>query len=154
MSFFGRLFSTEPIVVVPPTAALTFSERVTEELNSLQSFVRSASGVVSGEVFSQLRYFDDVVRNLLVYVADKEVSADQEFLLESAVTDYVPTPLKVFLQLPVEDQGEGGKGDLLLTRQYDTIVRNVESLADHIRGQALEALNTHAVFIDEKFRGV
>jgi hypothetical protein len=154
MSFFGRLFgSSEPIVVIPPTAALPFAERVLMELDNLQSFVRSASGVLSGEVYSQLRYFDDVVRPLLNYVKDKDVPADDEYLLESAVTDYVPSPLKTFLQLPDEDQGEGGKGDLLLTRQYDTIIKNVQDVVDRIRGHAMDSLNNQAAFIDERFRG-
>ncbi len=146
-AFFGSGTSIQtPLVPEPP-----FHEKALEQLNLLEKFVKEMSNSVSTEVYSQLRTMDDIIRPLLEYLKTHDIAVEQEVLIQSTITDYIPTPLETFRMLPENDKLEGGKGNSLLLQQYDTIESNIRELSDEIYGRVLSALNTQANFIKSKF---
>ena len=136
-----------------PIPAMSFSERVTSELDSLARVEQRMSSQVSAAVFSQLRTIDDIVRPLLVHISTRTVLVETEVALESLVKDYVPTPLSLFEQLPANEKVDGGKADLLLQSQYATIISSTFNLAKGVYGNSMSALETNAIFVQDKFNG-
>jgi hypothetical protein len=137
---------------VSPPAPQSFSARMAAELDTLSESTRAAGSQVSTAVFSQLRTIDDVLRPLIDHVGTHPVVIETEIAIESLVTDYVPTPLRLFLQLPPSETADGGKADLLLQEQYTALERNARRLAESVYDDSVSALETHAIFIENKFR--
>jgi hypothetical protein len=152
MTLFKAIFgSGNAQAVVATLPEPPFSERALVQLNLLDKLVKENSNEISTEVYSKLRDLDDILRPLIEYLKTHQALQEQETLIESAITDYIPTPLDTFKTLPDSDKEEGGQGDLLLLRQYATIETNIRKLADEIYGRVLKELGTQAIFIDDKF---
>jgi hypothetical protein len=157
VSWLESLFSRDesrrpPAVPVAPAAPQSFSDRMTAALDTLADSARAAGSQVSTAVFSQLRTIDDVLRPLILHVGTHPVVIETEIAIESLVTDYVPTPLRLFLQLPPSEKADGGKADLLLQEQYTALERNARHLSASVYNDSVSALETHAIFIENKFR--
>ncbi|MCU1406031.1 MAG: hypothetical protein JWQ43_2334 [Glaciihabitans sp.] len=121
-------------------------------LDELAGAARGAGSRVSTQVYSQLRSIDDVVRPLINHVATHPVVIETEIAIESLITDYVPTPLRLFLQLPAAEAVDGGKADLLLQEQFTALERSARKLSLSVYSDSVSALETHAIFIQNKFR--
>jgi hypothetical protein len=137
---------------VPAAPVQSFTERATASLDTLADATRAAGSRVSTQVFSQLRSIDDVVRPLIAHVATHPVVIETEIAIESLITDYVPTPLRLFLELPAAEAVDGGKADLLLQEQFTALERSARKLSLSVYGDSVSALETHAIFIQNKFR--
>jgi len=154
MSLFKALFGSDnnaANIVAPLLSEPPFHEKALEQLDLLDKFAKEMSGSISTSVYSQLRTIDDILRPLLEYLKTHDIVMEQKVLIQSIITDYVPTPLETFKLLPENDKVDGGKGDLLLTQQYDTIEANTRELAAEIYGRVLSELSTQAIFIKNKF---
>ena len=151
MTLFKALFGSGTNVQTPLVPEPPFHEKALNQLDLLEKFVKEMSSSVSTDVYSRLRTMDDILRPLLEYLKTHDIVVDQEVLIQSTITDYIPTPLETFKLLPENDKVDGGKGDLLLIQQYATIESNIRELSDEIYGRVLSALNTQANFIKSKF---
>ena len=155
MSWFDSLFGRGEVeaVAVAAVAASTkpFHEKTAEQLDILTKFVKRSSREISPSVYSQLRSIDDAARPLIDYIATHPVEPAKEYAIEALLTDYIPTPLGIFLQLPEGERRDGGKADLLLIKQYGTLEKNIIELGQSIYVDTMNALETHARFIDNKF---
>ncbi|TDW31281.1 hypothetical protein [Cryobacterium psychrophilum] len=140
-------------VETPVEPELAFTERVTASLNTLAADARLAGAVISTTAFSQLRSIDDVIRPLLAYIAGNPVPITDQIAIESLVSDYVPTSLRLFLLLPPEDQTAGDPADLLLHEQFTALETSARRLSATIIVTAASALETHAIFLQNKFNG-
>lgn len=154
MSWFNgkKRGDTAPITVVSPLSTEpSFVDKAQQQLDALAVFIKQISNRISPVVYSKLRDMDDTLRPLLVYLKTHDIIVEQEVTLQSFLTDYIPTPLNTFLVLPAEEQEEGGKADLLLIQQYDTLEKSARDFADSIYERTLAALSTQAIFIENKF---
>jgi hypothetical protein len=149
--FTGDAPST-PSTPAPSAPVITFSDRVTASLDSLAQASRRSGAAVSPAAFSQLRSIDDVIRPLLAHIALHPVMLEREIALEALVTDYVPTTLTLFMQLPESQQADGGKADLLLQAQFTALERSARQQSTTIFEDSVSALETHAIFIQNKFQ--
>lgn len=152
---FGQLFGMgrQEQPIVPAVQAVPFHKKVLKELDELAVFMRRHGNIIPTSVYSQVRRIDDVLRPLISYIAINGCSPEQEHLLESMVTDYIPTPLKTFIGLPKQDRADDGRPAELLSEQFATIEKKVRDLAELVRTGALDELATHAEFLDSRFRG-
>ncbi len=156
MSWLSAMFGSadgNPGVRTPDEPEVPFTERVTASLNTLAAAARSAGAVISTTAFSQLRSIDDVIRPLLGYIAGNPVPITEQIAIESLVSDYVPTSLRLFLLLPPGDQQDGDPGDLLLQEQFTALEKSARQLRSSIIVTAASALETHAIFLQNKFNG-
>lgn len=158
MSFLG-LFGKRPqpvnnvineniAAIVMPTES--FSSKMTKELDKLTILARSTSNIIPNETYSRLRQVDDIFRPLLGYIDSNGCSAEQEHLLESMVTDYIPTAINAYTSLSPIDRND--KTSKMLNGQFDLMLEKVADLAQLVRQGALNELSIQADFIDERFR--
>lgn len=152
---FGQFlgFGRQEAPIAPAVQAVPFHDKVLKDLDELAVFMRKHGGIIPTFVYSQVRRIDDVLRPLISYIAVNGCSPEQEHLLESMVTDYIPTPLKTFIGLPKQDRADDGRPAQLLSSQFATIEKRVRDLAELVRTGALDELATHAEFIDNRFSG-
>lgn len=134
--------------------AVTFDAKAIIWLDDLAHVVKQSSSLISPAVFSRLRSIDDVMRPIIKSLKDVQLIVDTEVEIQSILTDYIPTPLDLYLNLPLNDRQDGGKADLILLSQYDTLETVVRDLALTLKGDSVSALETHAIFIKDKFGNV
>lgn len=151
--FFGVGRQTAQQAVVTAVQPEPFHKQLTKELDKLAVFVRAKGSLIPTHVYSQVRRIDDVLRPLLVYIAANGCSPEQEHLLTSMITDYIPTPLNTFISLPKADRADDGNPAKLLNEQFDTMLEKVYDLSELVRTGALNELAIHASFIDNRFSG-
>ena len=154
MSWISNLFGLDEAPVGTGAIAVPtkpFHERSEEQLNILTKFVKQSSREVSPDVYSRLRSMDDLIRPLIKYIAANPVVIEKEIAIESLLTDYIPTPLGIYLQLPDSERTDGSAGDLVLISQYDTLERSIVELGKGIYKDSLAQLQTHAIFLETKF---
>lgn len=133
------------------TPTVPFTKKLEKELDSLAATVRKSGHELPPAVYSKLRVIDDVLRSLLRYIEVQGCSAEQEYLLNAMVTDYIPTGLTGYLNLSPLDKGDNTKSAHLLMKQYDILEDKARDLASMVRKGATAELSSHANFIDEKF---
>lgn len=154
MSWFDSIFPRDSAQSAPAAVvAEPFDVRILRSLNTLALASRRSGAAVSPQVFSQLRSLDDVIRPLLAHVALHPVAVEREIAIESLVTDYVPTTLRLFLELPMSEQVDGGPADKLLQEQFTALEKSARQTSANIYEDSLSALQTQAIFIQTKFSG-
>lgn len=155
MSWFTGLFgggeATTTTVVAPPPPAVPFTERAQTELDALAAASTRAGRDLSTAAYSLLRTIDDIIRPLIDHIWNHPVVVEREVAIESLLTDYVPNTLTVFLRLPEEDRADGSPADLSLCTQLETLALGARELADGIHQDAVNALQTNAIFLQNKF---
>jgi len=148
MSWFNKR-NTAPVPIIVP---VPFSEQLLLWVEELAWFERESSGLVSTAVFSKLRRIHDVLLELSDFITRYDVQAEEEYILKATVTDYIPSALALFNQLPASAQVDGREADLLLQQQCDSIERSLRQLVKDMHEQAQNALVTQTRFVDERFR--
>jgi hypothetical protein len=148
MSWFNRR-NTAPIPVVAP---VPFAEQMLLWLEELSWFERESSFLVSTTVFSKLRRINDILVELSSFITRYEINAEEEYILKATITDYIPSALALFNQLPAAAQVDGKEADLLLQQQCDSIERTLRQLVKDMHDKAQTALVTQTMFVDERFR--
>jgi hypothetical protein len=149
MSWFNRR-NTAPVPVIVP---VPFSEQMISWLDELSWFERESSHLISTNVFSRLRRINDVLHELTTFISRYEIRAEDEYILKATITEYIPSALTLFNQLPASAQKDGGEADLLLLSQCDNIERSVRQLVKDMHERAQSELVTHTMFVDERFNG-
>lgn len=146
----GRQQSPQQVVAaaVQPEA---FDKKLLKDLDNLAVYMRANGNIIPTGVYSQVRRIDDVLRPLLAFIAVNGCSAEQEHLLTSMITAYIPDPLKTFVSLPKGDRADDGTPAKLLKEQFDTMLKRVYDLSELVRTGALNELAIHADFIDNRF---
>jgi hypothetical protein len=152
--FFGVGRQTAQQAVVAAVQPEPFEKKLYKDLDELAVYMRSNGGTIPTAVYSQVRQIDDILRPLLAFITANGCSPEQEHLLTSMITNYIPTPLKTFVSLPKADRADNGNPARLLKEQFDTMLEKVADLAELVRTGALNELAIHADFIDNRFSGV
>lgn len=154
MTLFGgwRGRNTQPAPIISALLEPTFVQRTNAQLSELGKLVAQASGVLSPQAYSLSRQVDDIIRSLLPYIEKQPLIMEHEVIIQSILTDYIPTPIATYLRLDSADRVYGSKADLLLCQQFATIRDNMWDLAEQIRDAGLKELSIQAGFISERFR--
>ena len=157
MSWFSNLFgvsgsSNTPVAPVSnPLVPQPFHEQAQEQLDALAVFIKQVSSEISPAVYSRLRSIDDVIRPMLKHIIDNPLTAENEYAVKALLTDYITTPINIFLKLNEAEKIDGGRSDLLLLEQYDTLEKSARELNAQIYGDTVSSLETHNIFIQNKF---
>jgi hypothetical protein len=155
--FFGSLFGgagrdPEPILddQLPLTQAQEL-EQTRAALGELRSAIRKAGAVVPVLASSRMRQTDDVLANLIDYVAEHGASTEQRVLLNAIITDYLPTSLRVYRALPPETHTETSPESEKLLEQLDILHSTALDLDHQVRTGAIAELSIHGRFLADKF---
>ncbi|PPG14403.1 hypothetical protein [Rathayibacter rathayi] len=117
-------------------------------IDALERLVRTAAPALSTTAYSLARRLDDVLRPLIAHTSEHPPLTEQRLALDYLVEDFVPTAVRLYVQLRPEDRGLGSRADELLVQQLETLLLNARMLSDTIHADALAALATHAIFVD------
>lgn len=126
-------------------------ELIARSLDSLRSAVRRSGNRLPGLISSQLRQIDDLLRLLLEYVAANGASTEQKVLLESMITNYLPSPLRAYLAASDEERGEGSEVTAMFAQQLRVLEETARDLDHQVRIGAVSELSVHARFLEDKF---
>lgn len=138
---------TTPNVTPSPTS---LTEQWLIKLDDLNFHIKHVSNVISNEVYSRLMTLLNLTEDIIYGLKGKEIPVELEVLLTNILTDYVSTPLNIYVQLDPKLRVDGSIADLKLLEQYDIIEKKVRGLDWKITNNKLDELNTHARFIETR----
>ena len=104
----------------------------------------------------RVRDIDDVLRPLLVYIADRSASDEEMRHLTAIIRDYLPTALGDFMSLPPQYAERAGVTGTTpaddLVRQLQLLDEGANELQDLVYTGDAAQLAIQARFLDAKFR--
>lgn len=153
-SIFGKDDALPVLPSVAPTLVAPFHDKALGWLDTLAAHVKQSSDIISPAVYSRLRSIDDVMRPFIKALEGKPSVVETEVAIESMLTDYIPTPLNLYVNLPAGERTDSGRADLILLAQYDTLETAARELSSRLQGDSVSSLETHAIFIRDKFGNV
>ncbi len=128
-----------------------FPEKMVEWIETLDWYERASSSIISTEAFSELRRMNDLLRATAEFLKSYPVQAEEEYILENTIQNYIPSTLNIFNQLPQTDQTPGGKADVQLIEQFRTMHENVYKLNQQMHENVRRDLNTQTQFVQDRF---
>lgn len=141
------------VVASPVEGAPAAAAAALKALDALRADVRRAGGQLPTLISSQLNQITDVLRLVITAVDEEDGSAEQQYLLNAVVTDYLPTPLAAFLALGEEDRTDGAEPTLQFASQLVLLEETIRDLLNQVRIGAVAELSTHGRFLADKFTG-
>lgn len=150
MALFKRR-TADAIVQQVVTPVKPFPEKMVDWLESLDWYERESSGIISAEAFSELRRMNDLLRATATFLKTYPVQAEEEYIIENTIQNYIPSTLNIFNQLPVGDQTPGAKADVQLIEQFRTMHENVFKLNQQMHENVRRDLNTQTQFVQDRF---
>lgn len=155
--FFGSLFGgagREPDHTTDEQLPLTQAEELEQTraaLGALRSAIRRAGAVLPTLASSHVRQTEDLLGNLIDYIAENGASTEQRVLLNAVITDYLPTSLRVYRALPPETHAAGSPESEKLLEQLDILHSTALDLDHQVRTGAIAELSVHGRFLQDKF---
>ncbi|GAB3272078.1 hypothetical protein GCM10027449_08340 [Sinomonas notoginsengisoli] len=155
--FFGSLFGgagREPERALDEQLPLTQAEELEQTraaLGVLRSAVRRAGALLPTLASSRVRQTDDILANLIDYIAENGASTEQRVLLNAIITDYLPTSLRVYRALPPETHTDTSPESEKLLEQLDILHSTALDLDHQVRTGAIAELSVHGRFLQDKF---
>lgn len=128
-----------------------FHEHLEDWVEELDWLERDASAFLSTDVYSRLRVINDLFRETVEFTKTYSVQAEEEYILESTLTKYIPDSLNVFRQLPANERSEGGKADLMLLEQCEDFERSVRLLNESMVNRVKNDLSAQTTFVENRF---
>ncbi|MET3809894.1 hypothetical protein [Arthrobacter sp. UYEF3] len=132
----------------PAADELTVTGAALEELR--QTALRLGSELPT-VVVSQLLQLVDVLRALIGYIGRSGASTEQRVLLNAVITDYLPSPLRAYLNLAVASRQDESAQTRALLEQFETLYSTVQNLDNQVRTGAVTELAVHGQFLRDKF---
>jgi len=139
----------DPAVTSPP---VPFSEKLAVWVDNLDWYTRTVSNILSAEAYSELRRINDAFKQTIVLLRTYAIRAEEEYIAESTLTDYIPSALNIFMQLPPSEQTPGEKADTQLITQFRTIHASVHQLNQQMNENVRRDLTEQTLFVQERFR--
>jgi len=154
-SIFGgrRDNQNNPVAAAAATALAPapFPEQLAEWIEELNWYERESSGILSASVYSRLRIISDLLVNINSFIKDYPIRPEDEYILKSTVTDYIPSALNIFNQLPSHEQVPGGEADVMLLDQCENIERSVRKLNTEMHERVKSNLASQTIFVENRF---
>jgi hypothetical protein len=123
---------------------------------SLAEVQRRIKGKVPGEVASRVARIAATINQCLPKADSLDGSSSQLYGMVRTATDYLPTALQTYLDLPrayadrkVVTEGKTSLG--LLLDQLELLARKMDEIADDLHRADTDKLVAHGRFLEEKF---
>lgn len=151
---FGWFRRDEDSPAVNPANILApkpFHEQMIDWIDDLDWFERESSGFISTNVFSRLRVINDLLSDVNEFIKRYNIRAEEEYIIKSTITQYIPDALNIFNQLPAHDRAPGSEADRMLLDQCDNIERSIRQLNTDMHNRVKSELATQTQFVEDRF---
>lgn len=153
MAWFGRKRdnANTAAVTLPAIVPVAFHVQMTAWLDELAWYERECSAIISPVVFSRLRVISDVLTEIATFLENYPVRAEDEYIIQSTITNYIPSTLNIFNQLPAHERGEGSEADQMLLSQCESIEHSVRTLNRDMHERVKSNLASQTIFVENRF---
>lgn len=153
MAWFGRKNDSPDTAPVnlPTIITVPFHEQMTAWLDELAWYERECSAIISPAAFSKLRVISDVLTEIASFLENYPVRAEDEYIIQSTITNYIPSTLNIFNQLPAHERVIGSEADNMLLSQCENIERSVRTLNKDMHERVKSNFATQTIFVENRF---
>ena len=141
----------------PPKIALSGTSFDADSIRkSLQHTLSSASGKLPTPLWSKVQDIADTISGILPHYADFPPGSPDLFVVGRTATDYLPSALQAYLNLPrayatLHKMPNGKTADQVLDDQLTLLASKMDEVADAVHKKDSDALLANGKFLEEKF---
>jgi hypothetical protein len=141
----------------PPKVAMTGTSFDADSIRrSLQRTLNVANGKLSPPLQSKLQEIADTIMGILPHFADFPPGSPDLFVVGRTATDYLPSALQAYLNLPrayatLHKMPNGKTADQVLDDQLTLLASKMDEVADAVHKKDSDALLANGRFLEEKF---
>jgi len=141
----------------PPHVALAGTSFDPEGIRrSLQHQLDTAGGKLPPPLMSKLQEISDTIMGILPHYADFPPGSPDLFVVGRTATDYLPSALQAYLNLPrayatLHKMPNGKTADQVLDDQLTLLASKMGEVADAVHQKDSDALLANGKFLEEKF---
>lgn len=123
---------------------------------SLQRQLSIANGKVPASSWTKLQEIADTIMGILPHYADFPAGSPDLFVVGRTATDYLPSALQAYLNLPrayatLHKMPNGKTADQVLDDQLSLLASKMDDVADAVHKKDSDALLANGRFLEEKF---
>jgi hypothetical protein len=141
----------------PPKVALSGTSFDTDSIRkSLQHTLSTANGKLPAPLGAKVQDIADTVMGILPHYADFPPGSPDLFVVGRTATDYLPSALQAYLNLPrayatLHRMPNGKTADQVLDDQLTLLASKMDEVADAVHKKDSDALLANGRFLEEKF---
>jgi len=141
----------------PPQVALGGTSFDPDSIRrSLQGQLSTANGKLPPPLMSKLQEISDTIMGILPHYADFPPGSPDLFVVGRTATDYLPSALQAYLNLPrayatLHKMQNGQTADQVLDAQLTLLSSKMDEVADAVHKKDSDALLANGKFLEEKF---
>ena len=141
----------------PPKVAVAATSFDPDSIRkSLQRTLSMTSGKLSQPLQAKLQEIADTIQGILPHYADFPAGSPDLFVVGRTATDYLPSALQAYLNLPrayatLHKMPNGKTADQVLSDQLDLLAAKMDEVADAVHKKDSDALLANGRFLAEKF---
>ena len=141
----------------PPKVALSGTSFDADSIRrSLQHTLGTANGKLPAPLWSKVQDIADTISGILPHSADFPPGSPDLFVVGRTATDYLPSALQAYLNLPrayatLHKMPNGKTADQVLDDQLTLLSSKMDEVADAVHKKDSDALLANGKFLEEKF---
>ena len=141
----------------PPKVALSGTSFDPDSIRrSLQRQLNIANGKLAPPLAAKLQNIADTIMGILPHYADFPPGSPDLFVVGRTATDYLPSALQAYLNLPrayatLHKMPNGKTADQVLDDQLTLLASKMDEVADAVHAKDSDALLANGRFLEEKF---
>jgi hypothetical protein len=141
----------------PPRLALSGTSFDTDGIRkSLQNTLSTANGKLPPPLLAKVQDIADTIMGVLPHYADFPPGSPDLFVVGRTATDYLPSALQAYLNLPrayatLHKMPNGKTADQVLDDQLTLLASKMDEVADAVHKKDSDALLANGRFLEEKF---
>ena len=141
----------------PPKVALAGTSFDADGIRrSLQRTLAISNGKLPPEIQAKVQEIADTITGILPHFSEFPAGSPDLFVVGSTATDYLPSALQSYLNLPrayatLHKMANGQTADQVLSDQLDLLASKMNEVADAVHKKDSDALLANGRFLEEKF---
>jgi hypothetical protein len=141
----------------PPKVALSGTSFDTDSIRkSLQHTLTTANGKLPAPLWAKVQDIADTIMGILPHYADFPPGSPDLFVVGRTATDYLPSALQAYLNLPrayatLHKMPNGKTADQVLDDQLTLLASKMDEVGDAVHKKDSDALLANGRFLEEKF---
>jgi hypothetical protein len=141
----------------PPKVSLAGTSFDADSIRkSLQHTLGTANGKLPAPLWAKVQDIADTVMGILPHYADFPPGSPDLFVVGRTATDYLPSALQAYLNLPrayatLHKMPNGKTADQVLDDQLTLLSSKMDEVADAVHKKDSDALLANGRFLEEKF---
>ncbi len=141
----------------PPHIALAGTSFDPDSIRkSLQHLLGTANGKLSPPLMAKVQEISDTIMGILPHYSDFPPGSPDLFVVGRTATDYLPSALQAYLNLPrayatLHKMPNGKTADQVLDDQLTLLASKMDEVADAVHKKDSDALLANGKFLEEKF---